>query len=798
MNRKKFTTAAILSAGLVLGATSIHNAPTNHKLLAKPSNNKNVTDTTTKNNSVIGAVGSENISTKSVSSKEIQNKALADSNNGIQLAYIGGANNTVMTPGVPNYSFAVTSNSSSSDFAPANTLTFASPLQKKLYEYLSNPVNQKTTMDTAVNLHNGNPDNTCVLFQSSALRAVGFNIPMSTAYTTVFAGNLLESGWQRHTNFNNLQPGDICFAYDYHTFMFMGWYNKSKKIAYVMGDESYADSSSYRDRHINGQTANANDGYNAQYAATCFYTYGGEPTTKPVLTGQIIGNGSITTQPGAGNTIGQVYYGQNVTVLDQEGYYYKVNINGTIGWVYAVNLLPTGTTNQTDTATSASNNTNTTSTSNNNNNSNNTSSQTNTNNSMIQITSPIGLWLLQGPSMSSSEIEVMPYNTQVKVISTSGDWTQVSYNGQTGWCYTAYTSPVNSSNSQTTTTPVSPNATSSTTNNQTNSSSSQNGQNTSSQTTTVTSPIGLWLLGSPSLNGSQIDVMPDNTKVEVLGSSGVWTKVNYNGQIGWCYTAYTSGVSSSNSQTTSPSKPQKSTNAPASNTTSSNTQSATATVNSPIGLWLLQSPSMGGSKIQIMPYNSNIQVLSQSGNWTQVSYNGQTGWCYTDYITMNASTSNNSSTGTTNNSSSNTTAPASTPVASNSSIGTTTITSPIGLWMLSSPSLNGSQISVIPYGTKVNVYAQKGGWVKVEYNGNEGWSYEDYTSGLDSETKQSMKEVISPVGLWLLQSPSLNANTIEIMPYKSQLTVLAQNGDWTKVIYNGTEGWCYTKYTQNI
>ncbi|MGL4449768.1 MAG: SH3 domain-containing protein [Sarcina sp.] len=36
------------------------------------------------------------------------------------------------------------------------------------------------------------------------------------------------------------------------------------------------------------------------------------------------------------------------------------------------------------------------------------------------------------------------------------------------------------------------------------------------------------------------------------------------------------------------------------------------------------------------------------------------------------------------------------------------------------------------------------------------------------------------------------------MPYKANLQVLAQNGNWTKVNYNGTEGWCYTQYTKNI
>ena len=138
-------------------------------------------------------------------------------------------------------------------------------------------------MQTAINLHNGNPANTCVLFQSSALRANGFNIPLSTSYTTEFMGNLLESGWQRHTDFNNLQPGDICFASTYHTFMFMGWYNKAEKIAYVMGNESFMDSTHYKQRHLNGLVSAPSNGNNGQFKATSYYTYSGKPQKHLIL-----------------------------------------------------------------------------------------------------------------------------------------------------------------------------------------------------------------------------------------------------------------------------------------------------------------------------------------------------------------------------------------------------------------------------------------------------------------------------------------------------------------------------------
>ncbi|MGL4453032.1 MAG: SH3 domain-containing protein [Sarcina sp.] len=768
MNRKRLT-AVIVSAGLVIGGTSIHHSSSNNKLLLTKHTSKVQGSRTTQNESNREKTSSLTPQQTKKTTAANVNKALAlNANTNIQIAYIGGGNNSQTNSSTQNsYSFAAVDPNNNNSNTELNTnvapqtisdapLTFASPLQKRLYEYLSVPANQALTMQTAINLHDGDPLDTCVFFQSSALRANGFNIPLSTSYTTELMGNLLESGWQRHTDFNNLQPGDICFASTYHTFMFMGWYNKAEKIAYVMGNESYSDSANYRDRHINGQTAAASNGYNEQYRATCYYTYNGQPSKHLILSGEIIGGATnvMSQSGGNGSVVGQVYYGDNVAILEQQGHYYKIDKNGLIGWVYAVDILPNGILPN---YTNPNNNNNNINTGNNSNASNiNTSNKGET----IQVTSSIGLWLLNSPSIDGSKITVMPYNTEVTVLGQIGNWTKVNYNGTIGWCYSQYTNAINTSSpSPKPTTPkVAPAPTT----------------KPVIGTTTITSPIGLWQLSAPSLQGTNITVIPYNTKVNVYGEKNGWYEIEYNGVKGWSYAQYTSGLNNTTNTNSSTS------------TQNSNSAQATATVNSNIGLWLLDQPSMQGNNISVMPYNTKLTVLGQSGNWTKVDYNGTIGWCYSQYITQSGSQ--------------NTSPAENQPATTNSAIGTTTITSGIGLWQLSSPSMQGGHITVIPYNTTVKVFAEQNGWYEVEYNGVKGWSYAQYTSGLTSNpvSNTKMKQVISPVGLWLLQSPYLSAGKIEIMPYKANLQVLAQNGNWTKVNYNGTEGWCYTQYTKNI
>jgi len=52
-----------------------------------------------------------------------------------------------------------------------------------------------------------------------------------------------------------------------------------------------------------------------------------------------------------------------------------------------------------------------------------------------------GLNLRQSASQTATEIAVVPDGTSLVIITTSGDWYEVDYNGQTGWVSKDFTSP---------------------------------------------------------------------------------------------------------------------------------------------------------------------------------------------------------------------------------------------------------------------------------------------------------------------------------------------------------------------
>lgn len=97
-------------------------------------------------------------------------------------------------------------------------------------------------------------DNGCVAYMSEALRQVGVPVPKtadasgsSISLVTKPFSNYLEHqlGWQRITSAADLRPGDVCFTrdnpshpgYPAHTFMFQGWKDQARGIAWVVDNQ---------------------------------------------------------------------------------------------------------------------------------------------------------------------------------------------------------------------------------------------------------------------------------------------------------------------------------------------------------------------------------------------------------------------------------------------------------------------------------------------------------------------------------------------------------------------------------
>ena len=127
-----------------------------------------------------------------------------------------------------------------------------------------------------------------------------------------------------------------------------------------------------------------------------------------------------------------------------------------------------------------------------------------------------------GPSTSNSSICKLNQGYQVEYIGKSGQWINVKYNGTIGYVYCDYVSNSTSSNSSTGTS-----------------------DNTIKSTKVVTAS-SLNFRKGPSTSNLLICALSRGTEVGFISESNGWSKVSYNGTIGYVSSQYLGDKSSSN------------------------------------------------------------------------------------------------------------------------------------------------------------------------------------------------------------------------------------------------------------
>ena len=209
-----------------------------------------------------------------------------------------------------------------------------------------------------------------------------------------------------------------------------------------------------------------------------------------------------------------------------------------------------------------------------------------------------------GPSTSYSSITVISKGSSIEVLSTSGNWVNAKYNGKTGYIYKDYVSNSTSTSETTQTTKY------------------------------VNTTAGLNVRTGPSTSYAKRVTLSYGHSVNVLSTSNVWSKINYNGSTGY--------VSSQYLQSTKPSS-----------SSSSETSQTVKYVNTTSGLNMRTGPATSYAKITTIAYGQSVNVLSTSNGWSKINYSGSTGYVSSQYLqSTKPSSSSSSNSGSTSVSSS--------------------------------------------------------------------------------------------------------------------------------------------------
>ena len=540
---------------------------------------------------------------------------------------------------------------------------FHSKLQENLYNYMMDPNHQESVHLKAIELHNGDTSNNCVYFTSEALRRVSVDIPKNIAYTTNLEKELVKRNWGKVTDLSKLEAGDICFAGEAHAYIFMGWANEEKTVAYVVDNQKARFGSTYHERGL----------YDGQgiTPTTHFYEYLGQDVQKEVAkgknkvikTGVVKVNTALNVRSAASTNsevIGTLSNNTKVDITGVDGDFYRINYMDESGYVYSGYIKNVAVVKDETKPVSNKDKTEKQEVKKDDNqNKEKDKVKPETKPAVKPETKPevkpetkpavkpevkpetkpevkpetkpatkpvvkpevkpvviktkVGtinvhtyLNVRSGASTRTSVIGSLGRNANVTITGEQGNFYRIDYKGRTGYVSKDYVSVKNVSNN---------------TNKVNNNSNKTNKTNTQKtvQVSNNTKKIGivrvndsLNVRSDASVRNSVIGSLGRNAKVTITGEKGNFYRIDYKGRTGYVSKDYVSVTNGSNK--------------------SVNISKNEGRINANSGLRMRSDKNTHSKTIMVIPHNAVVKIVKEANGWYRVNYAGHTGWVSGDYV----------------------------------------------------------------------------------------------------------------------------------------------------------------------
>lgn len=228
----------------------------------------------------------------------------------------------------------------------------------------------------------------------------------------------------------------------------------------------------------------------------------------------------------------------------------------------------------------------------------------NTTQATANRTTTANLNLRNGAGTTHSVLLTIPRGQSLTPLKTSGSWTQVTYNGRTGWVHNDFLSAAPAQ--PPTPAPAAPVV-------------------TPSSATTSKTTANLNLRASKSTSARVLTTIPKGQSVSVLKVEGTWSQVKYGSQTGFVANTYLSNTASTPTPTT-PATPAPSQPSQIKEESINTLYVTTANLN------MRQGAGTGFALVTTIPNGTTVTATKQSGSWVYVTYNGKSGYVSTGFL----------------------------------------------------------------------------------------------------------------------------------------------------------------------
>ena len=415
------------------------------------------------------------------------------------------------------------------------------------------------------------------------------------------------------------------------------------------------------------------------------------PKAEPVVlavrslnkTGIVNVSSSLNVREGAGTSskvIGSLSGNTKVTIVGEEGAFYKIEYKGSHGYVakeYVKDVTESSNSNQgTQTPEKPS------------------TPESAEKTGVVNVSSSLNV--REGASTSSKVIGSLSGNTKVTIVGEEGAFYKIEYKGSHGYVAKEYIKDVTESNNsnQGTQTPEKPSTPEST-----------------EKTGIVNVSSSLNVRSSASTSSKVIGSLSGNTKVTIVGEEGAFYKIEYKGSHGYVAKEYVKDVTESNNSNQGTQTPEKP-------STPESTEK-TGIVNVSSSLNVREGASTSSKVIGSLSGNTKVTIVGEEGAFYKIEYKGSHGYVAKEYIkdikdevvTEPEKPSN--------------------PENSNK---TGVVTASKGLNVRKEANTSSQIIGILNSGESVEIIGEENGFYKITYKGQEAYASKNYINIFDGNS----------------------------------------------------------------
>ena len=493
-------------------------------------------------------------------------------------------------------------------------------------------------------------------------------------------------------------------------------------------------------------------------------------------TGIVNVSSSLNVRSGASTSskvIGSLSGNSKVTIVGEEGAFYKIEYKGSHGYVAKEYIKDvTGSNNNSNQGTTTTPEKPST-------------PETTKKTGIVNVSSSLNV--RSGASTSSKVIGSLSGNSKVTIVGEEGAFYKIEYKGSHGYVAKEYIKDItgsnNNSNQGTTTTPEKPSTPEST-----------------QKTGIVNVSSSLNVRSGASTSSKVIGSLSGNSKVTIVGEEGAFYKIEYKGSHGYVAKEYIkdiTGSNNSNQGTTTPEKPS----------TPESTQK-TGIVNVSSSLNVRSGASTSSKVIGSLSGNSKVTIVGEEGAFYKIEYKGSHGYVAKEYIKDVTGSNNNSNQGTT------TPEKPSTPETTQKT-GIVNVSSSLNV--RSGASTSSKVIGSLSGNSKVTIVGEEGAFYKIEYKGSHGYVAKEYIKDITGSNnnsnqgttttpeKPSTPESTQKTGIVNVSSSlnvrsgaSTSSKVIGSLSGNSKVTIVGEEGAFYKIEYKGSHGYVAKEYIKDV